>query len=183
MEPAGVEAFAEGVFPGSPDRGWWRPGGLGSGSRIGEHATPGIGELDATFDSGIEVGVPGDVEPSLVVEAVVSRAEAQQVPGVGGTVCRPVDDVNHFDEPIMTAAGNAAAAIAVFDDSARALGHDVLRAAHRDRTAFLTPDRADQRVARDALGGRCGNRSATSIGRTPVEVEVDVDPEAIASIR
>ena len=129
-EPTGVEAFTEGVLPGSPDRGWRRPRRLGSGSRIGQHAASGVGELDTTFESRSEVGVTGDVESPLVVEAVVSRAEAQQIPGIGGPVCRPKDDVMYFDEPIMTAAGNAAATIAMFDDAARSLGHDAVSYTH-----------------------------------------------------
>ena len=126
MEPAGVEAFADGVFPGSPDRGWRGPRGLGSGSRIGQHTASGVGEFDVTFRIGIEVGVAGDAEPSLVMEAVVPRAEADEIPGVGWTMRRPMDDVVHLDESIVAAAGNTAAAIAMFDDAARAVRHDVL---------------------------------------------------------
>ena len=92
MQPTGVEAFAEGVFPGSPDWGRRCPGGLGSGSRIGQHAALGISELDAIVDVGV-------AEPPLVVEPVVSRAEADEIPGVGWTVRRPMDDVMQVQAP------------------------------------------------------------------------------------
>ena len=122
VEPAGVEALADGVFPGSPDRGWRCPRGLGSGSGVEECPTVRIGECHAVVD----VGVAGDPEPPLVMEAVVSRAQADQVPGVGRAVRRPVDDVVHLDESIVPAAGHPAAAVAMFDDAARPLGNDVL---------------------------------------------------------
>lgn len=117
-----MEAFAARVMPGSPNWGWRRPWGLGSGARFGDLPAGGVGEPDAV----VEVGVAGDAETLLVVEPVVCGAEADEVPGVGGSVVGPVDDVVDFDVAVLVAAGNSATTVAVFDEAARAIGHDVL---------------------------------------------------------
>ena len=122
VEPAEVEAFAERVLPGASGGRRWCPRWLGSGSARGEQAPVGIGEADAAFD----IGVALDPQPTLVVETVVARAEADEVPRIGGAVAAPVDDVVDFDEAVVEAPGDAAAAVAVFDDAAGAFSNDVL---------------------------------------------------------
>ena len=96
-EPAGVEAFAEGVAPGSGDvghrdgdrsvgvDGWWR------GARSGWP------QRSVKMRPSMSVGVPGDVEQALVVHAVVFGAQPDQVVGGGRSAVFPVHDVMDLD--------------------------------------------------------------------------------------
>ena len=68
----------------------------------------------------VDVGVSVDAESALVVEPVVSRAEADEVPGVGGSVVFPVDDVVDLEVVGGVTAGDAAAVVAAFDFGAQA---------------------------------------------------------------
>ena len=49
----------------------------------------------------------------------------------------PVDDVVDLDEPVRGAAGDAAAAVAAFDDAAGPVRDDVLRTTDREREAVV----------------------------------------------
>ena len=95
VDPVGVEGFAEWVFPlAGVDAetvgglsgwvaGWSGPGGGGEGSALV------VGEGDAV---GL-VGVSGDAEVAVVVEAVVVGAEGDEVVGVGAAAVFPVGEV------------------------------------------------------------------------------------------
>ena len=108
VQPLWVEAFAERVFVHPGGGGRRRPWGLGSGSGGADHPAVAVGEGDPVGG----VGVAGDAEFAAVVHSVVSGAQGDEVPGVGGAVVFPVDDVVHFDVVCDGAAGDAAALVA-----------------------------------------------------------------------
>lgn len=68
------------------------------------------------FDAAEGVGVAGDAEFTAVVHAVVhavvSGTEGDEVPCVGGAAVFPVNDVVHFEEVGLVAAGDGAALVA-----------------------------------------------------------------------
>ena len=74
----------------------------------------------------------------------MQQPQAQQVPGVGGAAVLPVDDVVDLDEPVRGAAGDAAAAVAAFDDAAGPVRDDVLRTTDREREAVVFEHDRDQ---------------------------------------
>ncbi len=68
-----------------------------------------------------------------VVHSVAVAADQDKVPGVGWSVVFPVDDVVDFEAECCGAAGYAAdVVVAVFNESADSVGHDVLCSADRD---------------------------------------------------
>ena len=103
-----------------------------------------------------------------MVESMVVRAQADQVPGFGDAVVFPVDDVVHFEEVAGVAAGYGAAAVAVFDDPSGAVGHDVLAAADRDRHTVVEQHRGDAAVAGDVLADGVGEREPGPVGGRPL---------------
>src|SRR6478735_529032 len=92
---------------GPRDRWWSGPRGLGFGPAGGDHSAVGVGEDDPAS----EVGVPGDAQLALVVQAVVVRTEADQIPGVRPAAVFPVDDVVHLEVLVAATSGNPAASV------------------------------------------------------------------------
>src|SRR5688500_7227430 len=90
-------------------RGWvGSPGGGGGGGGGGvDGAAVVVGEGEA---EGV-VGVAGDAQEPGVVEAVVERAQGDQVRGLRETVVFAVDEVVDVQPAGLPAAGDAAAAV------------------------------------------------------------------------
>jgi len=61
---------------------------------------------------GDAAGGVGVAEFTAVVHAMVSGAESDEVPRVGGAAVLPVDDVVHFEVVGLVAAGDGAAPVA-----------------------------------------------------------------------
>jgi hypothetical protein len=162
-----------------PSMGGGGAAGPGSRARFGEDVAVGVSELDAVF----VIGVAGDSESSLVVQAMVFGAEADQVPRVSDTVSGPVDHVVDFDDPIALAARNAAAGVAVFDEAAGAVGDDVLRSADGDADTVDERDGRHQHVAGDAISCCGGDQAIPVVGDVAVLVHVEVHPVAAAPLR
>jgi hypothetical protein len=118
------------------------------------------------------VGVAGDAEEPLVVHAVVVAAEADEVPGDGVAVVFPVDDVVDLDVGLAVAAGDAAAAVAVFDEAADAAGDDAVGAADLDGVAFGVPHGGDVAVAGEVPAQGVGEGGA-HVHLGPPRVSVD----------
>ena len=93
VEPAVVEAFAEGVLVDPVGGGRCSPWGLGFGSGTAEWSAVATGVGDAAGG----VGVAGDAEFTAMVHAMVSKAESDEVPRVGGAAVFPVHDVVYFE--------------------------------------------------------------------------------------
>ena len=109
---------------------------------VGEHQSVGV------------VGVAGDPELALVMQPVMPRTQARQIPGVGRTgavVGVPVDDVMDVQEPIRAAARDAAAAVTQDHEAAGAFGHGALGASDTDRDPALLVDGGDDGVAADQV--------------------------------
>ena len=73
----------------------------------------------------LRVGISGEVEVPGMVGVVVVIAQATEIPGVGWSTVGPVDDVMALDVG-AGASGEAAAAVAVLDQSAGPVGDDAL---------------------------------------------------------
>ena len=102
------ESFAGGVGVAAArwlGAGWW-PGRCAT---AGQLAAVGVGEHEGLG----AVGVAGDAEPAQVVEAVVARAHAEQVPRLGRAVPAPVVDVVDLHAPAGTTGDPAATVVAV----------------------------------------------------------------------
>ena len=118
------------------------------------------------------VGVAGDAEQALVVEAVVVPAQADQVPGHGLAVVFPVDDVVDLDPQGGVAAGDPAAAVAVLDQPADPPRHDPLGPPDLDGVAVGVPDRGDVAVAGEvAAHGRRQGGAHVQLGPPPLAVD------------
>ena len=119
---------------------------------------------------------------ALVVEPVVSWAEAGKVPGIGRAVAVvgvPVDDVVDVQHPIRSAAGDAAAAVAQGHESAGAFGHGALGASDADGDAAVLVDGVDDGVATDQVAQPGWEAVAEPVDHGVVDVDMDVDPVAI----
>ena len=156
-------------------------GGAPGGSGLAPDSTRVRPLASVKLDAVVDIGVPGDAEPTLVMEPMMFRAQTGQIPRVGGAVVRPVDDVVDLDEPVVTAAGHTAATVAVFDGPARPVGDDVLRSADRDRESVLTPDRSDQCITGDPLGCSVRDRSTPPVGDPSAALDVHVDSVAASA--
>ena len=91
---------------------------------VGEHQPVGV------------VGVAGDAEFALVMQPVMPRTQASQIPGVGragSVVGVPVDDVMDVQHPIRRTARHATAAVTQDHEAAGAFGDGALGASDTDR--------------------------------------------------
>lgn len=127
------------------------------------------------------VGVAADPEPPLMMQPVVFGAQTDEVPRVGGPTLGPVDDVVHLHKPVTRTARDFASTVAVFNETAGPIGHDVLRSADRNRHVVDELDRRHQRVARDPIGALLGDRATTLIRHVTRIVRVEVDAVTTAS--
>jgi hypothetical protein len=130
VEVAAVEAFAGGwgvgVGSDAGDGGGavevvgaclavgslWGWGGLAGGV---EGVAPLVGEHDAGCGVVGVIRVAFDAEGALVVSGVVEPAQGEEISGVGGSAVFPVVDVVDLQAGGAVAAGDGAAAVAVFD--------------------------------------------------------------------
>ncbi len=126
VEPPEVEAFADWMFIRPVDRGRCGPWGPRSVPGFRERLAVAVGEHDRTGSRWVEIGVARDAQATLMVHSVMLRAQADEVPRIGGPILRPVDDVVDLDETVACAPRDAATAIAVFDEASGAVGNDVL---------------------------------------------------------
>ncbi len=127
------------------------------------------------------VGVTFDGEVTAVVGVVMERAQAGQVPGVGGSAVDPVDQVVALDVGGGVAAGEPAAAVAVLDQAPGPVGDDALGAAHVDRGATGVPDRLQDPVAGQLVDDVPG-QPGSPIEPAAVGIEVDVGPERVPAV-
>ena len=106
-----------------------------------------------------------------------------KVPGVGWAVAVvgvPVDDVVDVQHPIRRAAGHAAAAVAQDHEPAGAFGDGALGASDADRDAAVLVDGVDDGVAADQVTQPGGEAVAEPVDHGVVDVDMDVDPVAVA---
>jgi hypothetical protein len=171
-----VEAFTERVLVHAGGRTRWCPWGLGSRAARPKRCAGPIGE-----HHGALVGVSGDAQFASVVEAMVMRAQADQVPGVGGPAVFPVDDVVDFEDVGLGAAGNSAALVAKYDEAAGSFGDGAAGAADRDRDAALDEGGGDQAVTGDVAADRFGQVRSVGVGAAAVGAEVNVDAVPVAA--
>jgi hypothetical protein len=127
------------------------------------------------------VGVSCDVEVAVVVGVVVVGAQAGEVEGVGGAAVGPVDQVVALDVGGGGAAGEAAAAVAVFDQASGAGRDDALGAADVDGCALGVPDGLQDPVA-GQLGGQVGREAGLAGEPGAFGVEVDVGAERVPAV-
>ena len=127
------------------------------------------------------VGVAGDAEFAAVVHAVVSGAQGDEVPGVGGAVVFPVDDVVHLDVVGDGAAGDAAALVAQDHEAAGAQRDHALGASDGDGDRVVDEHRGDEAVAGDVAADGVGDGGVVVVAAGAVGAQVDVDAEAFAS--
>jgi len=138
-----------------------------------------VGERDAAVD----VGVALDPEFAPVVHPMVSGAQGDEVPGVGGSVVFPVDDVVDLEVVGLVAAGDGAGLVAAQHDEAGALRDHALCATDRNRHVVSEEHGREQPVAGDVLADRVGQGPPACVAGARVGVEVDVDAEPVASCR
>jgi hypothetical protein len=125
------------------------------------------------------VGVAGDTEGVLVVHPMVFRTERHQVPGAGGAVLVPVDDVVDFDDAVVGAAGDPAALVAQHDDPPCAFGDEVLGSSEVERDPVVFPDGLDDPVAADLVADAVGDPDpgrGECVAGGGVEVDPDLRP-------
>src|SRR6478735_7089386 len=122
-------------------------------------------------------GVAGEGELAAVVSVVVEGAQGQEVAGVGGSAGAPVPEVVDLEVVGGGAAGEAAAAVAVQDQDAGAVGDDAVGAADVDGVSVGLPDRGELSVAGQLVGDVLGQAGAAGEPAT-VGVEVDLHPVA-----
>ena len=85
VEPAGVEAFADGVFPGAGG-GWWPAvGGGGVGARGASGVTAAVGEGEAVgADGGPDLGRRPFLATGQQIAVLADRDDAREEPGAAG---------------------------------------------------------------------------------------------------
>ena len=119
-----LQAFTQWMLVATGGLGWWP--GRWPGHRGGvHHPAKTVGEHQPMRI----IGVASDPEPALVMQPVVSRTEASQVPSVGRAVAVvgvPVDDVMDVQELIRGAPRNPTPAIPQDHQPAGALGDGAL---------------------------------------------------------
>ena len=119
------------------------------------------------------VGVAADAESTLVVEAVVTVAETNEVPADRGASVLPVDDVVELYAP-PGAAGHPTAPIPVFDQPAQCQRHGAGGAADVEWATVADADDEGIAVAQQ-LPAEAGGDDRTGMGTGLPCVGVDVD--------
>ena len=109
-------------------------------------------------------GVAGEGEVPAVQAVVVVRAQGQVGLVVGAAAVGPGVQVVDLDEPVGGAAGVAAAAVAVVDEAAGAVGHDALGASDADGVDRPRVFRTARRLLFHAACNRSRYSSWTSCG-------------------
>lgn len=136
-----------------------------------DHPTLPVGD----DEPGRIVGVTADAELALMMETMVLRAQAHQVPGVGRPSVDPVPDVVDLHEPVVGATRHPAPAVAPHHHPPGALGHDPLCPPDREGHTVALPHRLDRAVAHEPIADVRGQQP--TIGRRRVRTrDVDVHP-------
>jgi hypothetical protein len=117
-----------------------------------------------------------------MVQLVVARAEAHQVPCLGYATVLPVPHVMHLNVA-GAATGNPASLVPVLDEAAQAQRNSVLAAAVSDGDVVALPHRPDQAVAEQIVADRRWERHAVGELRcSGVGVQMNVRHESLTAI-
>ena len=127
------------------------------------------------------VRVAGDAEQAAVVQAVVPRAERDQVVAGRRSSVFPVDDVVDLD-PAPRAAGHPAASIPIFHHPAQHRRHDVATSPDIDWATATQPDHRALRVTQElAAHGFGEGRAVVQVPGRAIHGDVEQDLEGLAT--
>ena len=136
-----------------------------------------IGEVDAAR----HVRIAADRQLSPVMEAMVVRAERDQICRVGRAVFLPVHDVVDLEMVRLLTSGNRAALIAQDHQPAGPFRDDALAPTDGDRDAAVDERWRQQTLTGDVPADRVREGPSERVTRHTIGSKVNADPESITS--